>query len=350
MLTGAEMVCDHRHMPRSCRRHLSVWRTRAALVAAGIVLLGALAGCGATRGASVSEVEMWIPNSPGGGYDLTGRAAVGVLERDDIVGGEVRVTNILGAGGTVAMARLMSEAGNPNLMMIVGMGVVGSSHSYGADARPQDATALAQLVEEPEGVIVPADSPYRTIEDLVAAWTKAPGALRVGGGSALGGPDHLFPMRLAESIGIAPGVVRYSPYDGGGPLTSALLSGEVEVGFSGLAEFEGQIRSGELRVLATSGGERMSQAALSEVPTLTERGIDLVFTNWRGVVAPPGLAEDERRRLIEYLTRMRDSSRWERVLAQNGWTDRFRTGEEFEDFLAAEDRRVATTLKELNLL
>lgn len=350
MLTRAGMACDDHHMSRTCLRHSPVWRTRAAVVAAGLLLVGALIGCGTTRGASVSEVEMWIPNSPGGGYDLTGRAAVGVLEREGIVDGEVRVTNILGAGGTVAMSRLMSEAGNPNLMMTVGLGVVGASQSYGAEASPQDATALAQLIEEPEGVIVPVDSPYRTIEDLVEAWTSAPEAVQVGGGSALGGPDHLFPMRLAESIGIAPARVRYTPYDGGGPLTSALLSGDVEVGFSGLTEFEGQVSSGELRVLATSGRERLRLPALADIPTLTERGIDMVFTNWRGVVAPPGLDEEERARLLGYLTRMRESSRWERVLAQNGWTDRFRTGEEFEEFLAAEDRRVAMTLKELDLL
>jgi putative tricarboxylic transport membrane protein len=124
----------------------------------------------------------------------------------------------------------------------------------------------------------------------------------------------------------------------------------VQVGFSGLAEFEGQIDSGELRVLATSGRDRVRLTSLERVPTLTERGIDLVFTNWRGVLAPPGLSADETDRLVGFLTRMRESARWERVLAQNGWTDRFRTGEEFEEFLAAEDRRVAMTLNELDLL
>lgn len=349
MLTGVGVTCDYRHMPRSCPRYLPVWRTRAA-VAVVLVVLGVLTGCGATRGASVSEVEMWIPNSPGGGYDLTGRAAVGVLEREGITDGEVRVTNILGAGGTVAMSRLMSEKGNSNLMMTVGMGVVGASLSYGSDAGPQDATALAQLIDEPEGVIVRADSPYRTIEDLVGAWRKDPESLLIGGGSALGGPDHLFPMRLAQTIGVDPRRVRYTPYDGGGPLTSALLSDEVQVGFSGLAEFEGQIAAGELRVLATSGQERVTLTSLERVPTLRERGIDLVFTNWRGVLAPPGLSAEETRQLVGYLTRMRESARWKRVLAQNGWSDRFRTGEEFEEFLAAENRRVAKTLNELDLL
>ena len=313
-------------------------------------LVAVTAGCGVTRGDDSADLDMWIPNSPGGGYDQTGRAAVGVLDRDDITGGDIQVTNILGAGGSVAMSRLMGEAGNERLMMTLGLGVVGSTYSFGVDARPHDATPLAQLIEEQEGVLVPADSPFRTIDDLVAAWQEDPGSITVGGGSSPGGPDHLFPMQLAKAVDIDPKDVRYVSYDGGGPLTSALLGNKIQVGFSGLAEFEGQLAAGELRVLAVSGEERLTEGVLADVPTLTESGIDLVFTNWRGVVAPPGISDERRGELIDYLTRMHDSPEWKQALADNGWTDAFVTGDDFEQFLREQDERVSTTLKELNLL
>jgi putative tricarboxylic transport membrane protein len=315
-----------------------------------VTLVAVTAGCGVTRGDDSADLDMWIPNSPGGGYDQTGRAAVGVLDRDGITGGDIQVTNILGAGGSVAMSRLMGEAGNERLMMTLGLGVVGSTYSFGVDARPHDATPLAQLIEEQEGVLVPADSPFRTIDDLVAAWQEDPGSIAVGGGSSPGGPDHLFPMQLAKAVDIDPKDVRYVSYDGGGPLTSALLGNKIQVGFSGLAEFEGQIAAGELRVLAVSGEERLTEGALADAPTLTESGIDLVFTNWRGVVAPPGISDERRDELIDYLTRMHDSPEWEQALADNGWTDAFVTGDDFEQFLREQDERVSTTLKELNLL
>ena len=327
-----------------------LWRLRAPAVAAVLGSVLALSACGVTRGESAGDLDMWIPNSPGGGYDQTGRAAVGVLERDGITDGEIQVTNILGAGGSVAMSRLMSEEGNEQLMMTFGLGVVGSTYSFAVDARPQDATPLAQLIEEQEGVIVPGDSPFKTIDDLVEAWKSDPRSIAVGGGSSPGGPDHLFPMQLAQTIGIDPKQVRYVTYDGGGPLTSALLGHKIQVGFSGLAEFEGQIESGELRVLAVSGEERYASGPVADAPTLTESGIDLVFTNWRGVLAPPGISAEAEDRLIDQLSRMHESPQWERVLEQNGWTDRFRTGEDFEEFLVEEDERVATTLKELDLL
>ncbi|HEY0891009.1 MAG TPA: tripartite tricarboxylate transporter substrate-binding protein [Nocardioides sp.] len=320
------------------------------MVALATTLAAVLCGCGVTRGDDSRDLDMWIPNSPGGGYDQTGRAAVGVLERDDITGGDIQVTNILGAGGSVAMSRLMGEEGNENLLMTLGLGVVGSTYSFGVDARPHDATPIAQLIEEQEGVLVPGDSPYRTIEDLVAAWQADPSSIVVGGGSSPGGPDHLFPMQLAKAVGINPREVTYVAYDGGGPLTSALLGHKIQVGFSGLAEFEGQIEAGELRALAVSGEERVDSPAIADVPTLTESGIDFVFTNWRGVVAPPGISEERRAELIDYLARMHDSSEWRQALADNGWADAFATGDEFERFLVEQDERVATTLKELDLL
>ena len=334
--------------PRTRPGRRALRRAVAAALAAGLVAL--TAACGVTRGDESHDIDMWIPNSPGGGYDQTGRAAVGVLDREDITGGDIQVTNILGAGGSVAMSRLMGEEGNDRLLMTLGLGVVGSTYSFGVDARPHDATPIAQLIEEQEGVLVPADSPFRTIDDLVAAWQADPGSVVVGGGSSPGGPDHLFPMQLAKAVGIDPKQVRYVSYDGGGPLTSALLGQKIQVGFSGLAEFEGQVAAGELRVLAVSGDEHLTEEVLADVPTLTESGIDLVFTNWRGVVAPPGISDARRAELIDYLTRMHDSPEWQQALTDNGWTDAFTTGDEFAQFLVDQDERVSTTLKELDLL
>ena len=334
--------------PRAARGRGLLRRVLAATLAAGLVATAA--ACGVTRGDESQDLDMWIPNSPGGGYDQTGRAAVGVLDVEQITGGDIQVTNILGAGGSVAMSRLMGERGNERLLMTLGLGVVGSTYSFGVDARPHDATPIAQLIEEQEGVLVPASSPFRTIEDLVAAWQADPGSVVVGGGSSPGGPDHLFPMQLAQAVDIDPKQVRYVSYDGGGPLTSALLGEKIQVGFSGLAEFEGQIAAGELRVLAVSGEERIDSDVLADVPTLSESGIDLVFTNWRGVVAPPGISEERRDQLIEYLTHMHDSPEWKQALTANGWTDAFVTGDDFEQFLREQDERVAATLKELDLL
>ncbi len=314
------------------------------------LLIVPLSACGVTRGDDTRDILMIIPNAPGGGYDQTGRAAVKVMEDDDITGGDFTVDNIEGAGGTNAFTSMIGNVGDEHTVMTVGLGVVGSLYSFGNDLRLKDATPLAQLMSEPEGVIVPGNSPFKTIDDFVEAWQKDPKSLSVGGGSSPGGPDHLFPMQLADAVDVKPTDVNYVTYDGGGPLTSALLGKKIDVGFSGLAEFTDQIASGKLRVLAVSGEKRQPQDELKDVPTLTESDIDLVFLNWRGVLAPPDISDERRDELIGYLEEMHDSDAWKKQLDKYGWTDDFKTGSDFEDFLEEQDDRVSGTLKDLGLL
>ncbi len=330
-------------MTRTVRRHL-------ALGTCG-VLIGALAGCGVTRGDDSRDLLMIIPNSPGGGYDLTGRDAVQVLEDKDITGGDISVTNVVGAGGAVAMTELVGKVGDENTLMTVGLGVVGSTYSFGSQFSLDDATPIAQLMSEPEGILVPGDSPFQTVDDFLEAWKADPGSLAIGGGSSPGGPDHLFPMQLAAEAGIDPNDVNYVTYDGGGPLTSALLGQKIDAGFSGLPEFEGSIESGELRVLAVSGEERYPEGSpFAEAPTLTESDVDLVFLNWRGVLAPPEISDERKEQLIGYFEEMHESPEWQQVVEDNGWTDDFKTGEDFATFIDEQDERVSGTLEELGLI
>ncbi len=316
---------------------------------AALALLLLVASCGVTRGdegEGLHRLRMMVPNSPGGGYDLTARTAVKIMEDEDITG-RVEVFNVIGAGGTVAMARLMNEAGNEDLMMMMGLGVVGAVYTNGSAARVSDATPLAKMIEEQEGILVPADSPFRTVGDLVAAWTANPESITVGGGSSPGGPDHLFPMEVAQTVGIDPTTVNYISYDGGGDLLTALLGNKIAAGTSGLGEYVDQIESGQVRVLAVSGSERVPGV---DAPTLREAGIDLEFTNWRGILAPPGLSDELRAEMIEALTTLHGTDAWKEALVTNGWTDAFETGDAFETFLQEQDARVESTLTELGLV
>jgi putative tricarboxylic transport membrane protein len=320
------------------------------LTATAVLVVAALllSSCGVTRGGDGEanrRLSMYIPNSPGGGYDLTGRAAARVLEDADL-SGRFEITNVIGAGGTVAMQRLLNEKGVEDLVMSMGLGVVGATYTNESKARVSQATPIARLIEDQEALIVPKDSPFKTVEDLVAAWKADPKSVTIGGGSSPGGPDHLFPMQLAKTVGIDPKQVKYIVYDGGGPLTSALLGKKIDVGTSGPSEFEGQLKDGSLRVLAVSGEKRLKNI---DAPTLKESGIDMTFVNWRGILAPPGISEEGRARLVEMFTEMHESRGWKDAVERNGWIDSFATGKEFETFLVEQDERVATTLKELGL-
>jgi putative tricarboxylic transport membrane protein len=322
---------------------------RWAAVLAVALLAVPLAGCGVTRGddpAGMHRMRMMVPNSPGGGYDLTARTAVKIMEDDDITG-RVEVFNVIGAGGTVAMARLMNERGNGDLMMTMGLGVVGATYTNGSHIKASDATAIAKLIEDPGAIFVPADSPFKTVQDFVAAWKRDPSKVTIGGGSSPGGPDHLFPMEVAKAVGVDPKGVNFITYDGGGDLLTALLGKKITVGTSSPGELIDQIEAGQLRVLAVSSDQRVPGV---DAPTLKESGIDLTFANWRGVLAPPGIPDESKKAMVKVLEDLHGTEQWKEALVKNGWTDAFLTGPAFEQFLTDQDNRVSSTLTELGLL
>ena len=329
---------------------------RATAVVVGIVL--AATGCGVTGGATSSSpsgttadanidgLRIMVPNTPGGGYDTTARVAAKVLEETKIAS-KIEVFNLAGAGGTVGLARVVNEKGNGELAMLMGLGVVGASYTNKSESKLTATTPLARLIEEPGAIMVPKSSPYQTITDLVKAWKEDPSKFAVGGGSSPGGPDHLLPMQLAQAVGIDPKQVNFVSYDGGGDLLPAILGNKVSFAASGAGEYLQQIKSGEVRVLATSGEKRLEGV---DAPTLKESNIDLVFTNWRGIVAPPGVSAADKDKVIAALTKMHGTPEWKKALETNGWSDAFITGDDFATFLKDQDSRVADVLTKLGLV
>ncbi len=329
----------------------------ALLAAAAAASMLAVSACGATKnddtsaaaddsGKPVAGLRVMVPNAAGSGYDTTARTAAKVLEDAKIASG-VQVFNLPGAGGTVGLQRMVNEKGNGKLAMQMGLGVVGASYTSKSKATLTETTPLAKLIEEAGAIVVPKNSPYKSITDLVTAWKADPKGIAVGGGSSPGGPDHLLPMQLAKAVGIEPKQVNYVSYDGGGELLPALLGNKIAFGASGFGEFLDQVESGQVRVLAVTSEQPIE--ALKEAPTLKSSGIDLVFTNWRGIVAPPGISDADKQTWINVLSKMHDSAEWKAELTKHGWTDAFVTGDEFKTFLTEQDKAVADILAQLGL-
>jgi putative tricarboxylic transport membrane protein len=331
-------------------RTASLRKLTAGTVAAGLLLTG----CGTTaEGGSASDsgdgpvsgLRIMIPNSAGSGYDTTGRAVAQVMEDTDLATG-IEVFNLEGAGGTVGLQRLVNEDGNADMLMQMGLGVVGAQFSNQSEATLDQTTPIAKLIEEAEAIVVPGDSPYETLDQLVEAWKADPGGLPVGGASNPGGPDHLTPMLLAQAVDLDPTEVNYVAYDGGGELLAGILGSQIAFGATGISEVAEQAASGDVRILAVTSEEPVEGI---DAPTLTDEGVDLVFTNWRGIVAAPGISDEETQRFIDMVTEMHDSEGWQQALEDNGWTDAFITGDEYGDYLTAESDRVAAVLGELGL-
>ena len=296
---------------------------------AGLAAL-ALSACAPTR----EPLRILVPNAPGGGYDTTARILAGVVGPE--AGPSVEVFNLVGGPASPGLGRLREERGNPDLVMMMGLGIVGAASTARNGHQLAEVTPIARLIQEPEIVLVRSDSKLSDFASLRAAWTVAPGKVRVGGGSAPGGPDHLATQDLARALHIPAAQVDYRAYDGGGPLLEALLNGTVDIVVSGVLESADQIREGAARALAVTSRQRVPGL---DVPTLRECGVDVVFENWRGVVAPPDLDTAQRDRLVSLLKAAVRSPAWRASAARNGWTSSWLAGDAFGDFLEQQARR-----------
>ena len=116
---------------------------------------------------------------------------------------------------------------------------------------------------------------------------------------------------------------------------------------TGVGEVTEAAEGGQVRILAVTSEEAVEGV---DAPTLTEEGVDLVFANWRGIVAPPGISDEDTQKWIDGVTEMHGSDAWEKALEDNGWTDAFITGDEFSDFLTEESARVESVMSELGLV
>src|SRR3954469_2582826 len=332
-------------------RTASLRKLAVGAVAAGMLLTacGTTAEGGSASGSkdegAISGLRVMVPNSPGSGYNTPGRAWAEVLE-DEKLADAIGVFNLEGAGGTVGLQRLVNEKGNAELLMQMGLGVVGAQYSNQSQATLDQTTPIARLIEEAEAIVVPASSPFQNMNDLVTAWKANPGGTPVGGASNPGGPDHLTPMLLAQEVGVDPTAVNYVAYDGGGELLAGILGQDVAFAATGISEVTESAAAGDERVHSVTTDEPVEGV---DAPTLQDEGIDLTFTNWRGIVAPPGLSEDETKTFVDAITEMHDSDAWKKVLADQGWTDSFVTGDEFSSFLGDESKRVEGVLSELGL-
>jgi putative tricarboxylic transport membrane protein len=232
------------------------------------------------------------------------------------------------------------------MLMQMGLGVVGAQYSNQSEATLDETTPIAKLIEEAEAIVVPGDSEFQTLDDLVQAWKADTANLPVGGASNPGGPDHLTPMLLAEEVGVTPSDVNYVAYDGGGELLAGILGGDVQFAATGVGEVTEAAANGDVRILAVTSEEPVEGV---DAPTLQDEGVDLTFTNWRGVVAAPGISDDDRQRFIDAVTEMHDSDAWAAVLEDQGWTDAFVVGDDFTEFLQSESERVQGVLSDLGL-
>lgn len=285
------------------------------------------------------------PANPGGGWDQTARLVQQLLSTGRILPVPSEVINRGGAGGTIGLAELVARD-DPHTIMVMGRVMLGSILTNESAVTLKDTVPLALLLDEYEIIAVPADSKYRTFEDLLTDFKRDPQRISWGGGSA-GGTDHILVAMIAQAAGVDPKNINYIAYAGGGESAVSVMGGNVSAGVSGYSEWRPYADAGKMRFLAISSAERPGPGS---PPTIRESGLNLSVSNWRAVVAPPGTDAVTRAWLTEALRRMRQSRGWQDALRNNYWADSFLTGSDLENFIEREMDSNAQILRSIGLV
>jgi putative tricarboxylic transport membrane protein len=278
--------------------------------------MAALAAAGALPSAhAAANLKMMIPANPGGGWDSTDT---------------VQYENKGGAAGAIGLAQFVNSAkGDGNSLMMMGAVMIGGIITGKPPVGLDKVTPIARLTSEYNAFVLPANSPFKTMKEVVEQMKKDPGSVKWGGGSR-GSTEHIAACMLARAVGVDPKKVNYVAFRGGGEATAAILGGNVTVGGSGYSEFAEYINTGKMRAIGVTSEKRINGI---NVPTMKEQGYNVILGNWRGVYAGPGITAEQRKTLTDLVVQATKTTSWTEALAKNAWTPALMTGKEFDEFV-----------------
>lgn len=232
-----------------------------------------------------------------------------------------------GATGAIAWTRLakQTEADGTtisitNTPMLMTNYIMNDSITYSID----ELTPIANVVTDPGIIVVPADSPYQSVEDFLAAAEQSPGAITVGN-SGVGGDDFFSTILIEQATGLS---FQKVPFQGDGPSATAAMGGQIDASFNNLGNVYGHIQSGSLRPLAVFSRERLSM--LPDVPTLSEKGIEVVAGSSRGYSAPAGIPDEARQQLIDAFEALKTNDEFKQVAEERAMNLDIQTGDDYQ--------------------
>ncbi len=301
-------------------------------LAAAAVYAGLAFGAGAA-GAQAKypnkNIDVVVPFAPGGGTDNLVRMITGIIDENKWSPVPLIVTNRAGGSGTVGYAYLIGKKGDPYVVAGATPMVVSGKLQGRLSGNHRDAMTTLMIVAIDELMLsVRSESPYKTIEELVAAALAKPGTLTLGG-TGIHNEDHIFVHLFEQAAKVK---VKYVPFNSGGEVTAALMGGHIDAGVMNPNEIVAQVEAGKARNLAVAAKKRMADAP--NVPTFAEKGYPFYWEQMRGLVGPAGMAPEAVAWWQDTLKKVTQTKKWQdEYIKPNLLTPTAWTGEEANKYL-----------------
>jgi tripartite-type tricarboxylate transporter receptor subunit TctC len=289
-------------------------------------------------------ITMIVPFAPGGIADITGRPLAASMSR--ILGQPIVVDNKPGAGGALGHALLAKAKPDGYTIMTALSSITIIPEADKVNGRPasyqmSDFTPIALISADPTILLVPADSPWKTLKELVDDAKARPGKISYSS-SGIYGTTHTCLEMFAQAAGIK---MLHVPYNGGGPAMTALLANQVNITAQSPGVANPHVKAGKVRVLGSWGGQRLP--SIADVPTMREQGYDAEFYIWAALFAPAGLPADVREKLTAAARQAVQEPEFQKAMTGMNTPISFREGKDFEGFLQTDGNRLAEVVRKM---
>lgn len=292
-------------------------------------------------------ISIIVPWSAGGATDGIARVVGTELERE--LGKPINIVNRTGGGGVVGHTAIASAAPDGYTLGMATLEITLYKPMGVADITPASFTPIARMGFVPGGISVSASSPYKTIQELVAAIKAAPAGTFTASGVGVGGSWHINAGGFMRAVGLEPSRLRWVPSQGAAPAYQELMAGSIDIVTASPAEGRALIEAGRVRPLAVTHGERVEM--FPDVPTLKEVfGTDWQMSSWMALVGPAGMSTDITARLIAAAKKAQETEAFAKFLKERGFVKVWEAGDDLAKYLAQFSAQVEPVLKGLNLV
>jgi len=298
--------------------------------------------------APTKNIELVVPNPPGGSNDKTARTIERILLAGKALPVSLTVVNKPGGGGNIAYTYVHQHAADPHILMVSGPPILTNHITGSGKLHHSEFTPIASLFDDYTVYAVNPGGPINTGKDLVARLRKDPKTVATGFSPLLGSHNHIAAGLLLKAIGGSPRELKAVAFKGSAEAIPALMGGHIELVTTAAGNVAGHVASGKLRVVATSARQRLP-GALANVPTWKEQGVDVVFGAWRAVLAPKGLTPPQIAYWEGVLRKATEAPEWKDDLEKNVWSNVFLGSAQFAKELDKDYADMKSVLMDIGL-
>ncbi|OYZ97523.1 MAG: ABC transporter substrate-binding protein [Rhizobiales bacterium 17-65-6] len=317
------------------------------LLVAGLSLaMSALLPLGAAKAAYPDRpITLIVPWGAGGGTDAVARIIGSLMERD--LGQPVAVVNRTGGQGVVGHQAIADAAPDGYTIGLLTVEIAMMHWAGLTKLDPSSYTPIGLVNEDPAGLQVRADAPYKTAQEVIDDVKKNPGKFKASG-TGQGGIWHLALAGMLSSLKVDPASVPWVPSAGAAPGLQDLMAGGVQIVTCSLPEARSLIDAGRVKSLAIMDKDRSK--LMPNIPTLKEAtGSDWAIGAWRGIAGPKGLPKEVSDKLIASVKKAYESKEYQEFLTNRGFSGKWAEGPAFGTFMAQSDIALGAVMKEVGL-